>query len=223
MTRTKESEPPKRYSSWPSNRTPLAILLFVAIGAAVIYWTLVQPREIASNPEKHQGVGQRLELLELMPLTGEARPAALDGLIGRVTLLNCWGTWCPPCRQELPHLAALMKRFEGHKEFQLLAVSYPAGGSPDDIDSLREETAATLKRLGVDIPTYCDPRLEVRNELDRMIGFDGFPTSVLIDRGGVIRAVWVGYWPGMETEVERQVGMLLEEDEKPIPHSPAEK
>ena len=40
-----------------------------------------------------------------------------------------------------------------------------------------------------------------------------YPLTVLLDRQCVIRAVWVGYRPGVETEMERYVDMMLEEKE----------
>ena len=43
-----------------------------------------------------------------------------------------------------------------------------------------------------------------------MDGF-GYPTTVLLDRSGIIRAVWVGYIPGSEREMETVVSKLLAE------------
>jgi hypothetical protein len=37
----------------------------------------------------------------------------------------------------------------------------------------------------------------------------------LLDRRAVIRAVWVGYRPGVETEMERYISTLLDEENKP--------
>ena len=103
--------------------------------------------KIVPGAKLHAGVGKPLTYLKLSPLTGHPPPLALKDLIGRVTLLNFWGTWCPPCREELPHMAELRRRFAGEEAFQLLAVSFPPIGPPDDVQSLREETAALLERL----------------------------------------------------------------------------
>ena len=84
------------------------------------------------SPETHLGVGQKLTFLELEPLTGSPPPISVADLQNHVVLLNFWGTWCPPCREELPHMANLQKRFAGRESFHLLAISYPPGGQGDD-------------------------------------------------------------------------------------------
>jgi hypothetical protein len=42
-----------------------------------------------------------------------------------------------------------------------------------------------------------------------LIQFDGYPTTVVLDRDGTIRGVWVGYEPGTEKKMERLVDELL--------------
>jgi cytochrome c biogenesis protein CcmG, thiol:disulfide interchange protein DsbE len=190
----------------------------VLMAVAVAYWTVVAwlfPQPNLPKPEIHSGVGQPLRYLELRPLTGNPPPVSLPDLENRVTLLNFWGTWCPPCRNELPHIAELRQRYAGQKTFRLLAVSCPAGGQPDDVQSLQDDTAALLKRLGLDLPTYYDPDGGTQYALGSVIDLEAFPTSVLLDRRGVIRAVWVGYRPGVETEMERHIGTLLDEEPNP--------
>ncbi len=198
-------------------RAALAVAIVVLVAAG--YWaavTWLMPPPNLPKPETHGGVGQMLPFLELQPLTGDVSAVSLADIRDHVTLLNFWGTWCPPCRSELPHIAELRQRFAGRAAFRLLAVSCPPGGQADDVQSLEEGTAALLKRLGLDLPTYSDPDDATQSALGQLIDLQGYPTTVLLDRLGVIRAVWVGYRPGVETEMERYISMLLDEDGKPL-------
>jgi cytochrome c biogenesis protein CcmG, thiol:disulfide interchange protein DsbE len=185
----------------------LSGLMFVIVW---FVWPMI-PARVLPNPEQHRGVGEPLTFLELEPLTGNAEPLSLSNLGNRVVLINFWGPWCHYCRDELPHLAALRDRFSGQKEFQLIVISYPAWGQGDDVQSLSENTEAVLTKLGVDVPTYRDPDNMTESAVDQLIGFEGFPTTLLLDQRGVIRAIWVGYRAGVETEIERFVDRVLSE------------
>jgi len=154
--------------------------------------------------------GQKLSQLSLLPLTGESRPVDLGDLTGKVVLLNFWGTWCPPCREELPHIAALDVRFGEHPAFELLAVSC-GPGYEEDIADLRENTAALLEKMNLALPTYADPGGLSRSAVDQAAGLEGYPTTLIIDRLGQIRRVWDGYRPGSEKEMEDLISQLLSE------------
>ena len=117
-------------------------------------------------------------------------------------------------------MAELRQRFAGQPTFRLLAVSYPPLGQPDDLQSLRNETADLLKKLDVDLPTYCDPGNATLTAVDETIALEGYPTTLLLDRRGVVRAVWAGYRPGVETEMERFIDEIL--SEKPAGGRPEE-
>lgn len=213
MPLSKPSQPSKS-PPWAMTHLRLVVIWIGLLLGLMLLFRLIPLARIAPNPEEHAGVGKPLTHLALSPLTGGAKAVAWSELLGRVTLLNFWGTWCRPCRDELPHLAELRRRYAGREAFQLLAVSCPAGGMPDDVQSLREQTAAMLKQFDLDLPTYYDPQMATRAGVEQLTGATGYPLSVLLDRRGIIRAVWVGYWPGVETEMERYVGDVLEE-EKP--------
>ena len=188
----------------------VGIIVIDLIGIGVARLMPLLQRKIR-GPETRLGVGQRLNFLELEPLTGSPPPISVADLQNHVVLLNLWGTWCPPCREELPHMAELRQRFAGQPTFRLLAVSYPPIGQPDDLQSLRNETADLLKKLDVDLPTYCDPGNATLKAVDETIALEGYPTTILLDRRGVVRAVWAGYRPGVETEMERSIDELLSE------------
>ena len=83
-------------------------------------------------PQQGPGVGSPLGELRLQPLTGEARPLSLADLRGSVVLLNFWGTWCEPCRLELPHIAQIYKAHQADADFKLLAVSCGGPGKREN-------------------------------------------------------------------------------------------
>jgi thiol-disulfide isomerase/thioredoxin len=168
--------------------------------------------EGATNPESEQGVGKSLSYVKLLPLTGELNPIGLEDLKGHVTLLNIWGWWCGPCRQELPHIAELRQRFADQPAFRLAAISYLSEDQESDVQSLRGKTSDLLKQLKLDLPTYYDPDWKTLDEIKAVANFQGFPTTLLLDRHGVIRAIWSGYWPGAESEMTRYIRVVLAEE-----------
>ncbi len=196
-------------------RTPTAVFGLIAAilaAAAMVGISGCEGGRTGPNPEEEPGVGEALTYLNLQPLTGQPRPIGPGDLHGHVILLNIWGWWCGYCRAELPHIAELRQRFAGQTAFRLAAVSYPSGDSVSDVESLREQTADLLKRLDVDLPTYYDPEGKTLDAMKAVTDFAGFPTTLLLDRHGVIRAIWKGYGPGVETEMERYISLVLAEE-----------
>jgi thiol-disulfide isomerase/thioredoxin len=192
-------------------RTTHLVLIVVAVAIVAAVAALVSNRtsEVVPEAEKPRGVGDQFRGLDLQPLTGGSSPISSPDLQNQVVLLSFWGPWCPPCRKELPHLVELQKRFAGRRDFRLVAIGYPPGGQLGDVKSLRDDASDLLKRLDLDLPTYYDADNATLMAMDRLIGFRGFPTTVLLDRQGVIRAIWVGYSPGVETKIEQQIDALL--------------
>jgi hypothetical protein len=90
----------------------------------------------------------------------------------------------------------------------------------DDPRRLQSDTEELLARLNLDLPTYTDPTGATRDAFRQVAGRTGFPTNFVLDRRGVIRAVWVGYGPGLENEMKSTVRRLLREQEtEPRPRS----
>jgi len=130
--------------------------------------------------------------------------AAKDGgqvtlaeLEGQVVMLNFWATWCGPCRQEMPHLETLYKRYSD-LGFTLLGVNVEEDSS--GADKFLEETPVTF-------PILFDPKSEVSKRYDVI----AMPSTVLIDRTGNMRFIHHGYQPGYENEYQAQIRALLRE------------
>ncbi len=221
MANSRTTDQPPKQPPKPVSYLAAFLVLVVFVGLMAGVWLLFTqvivpliPQRIIPHPEGYRGVGEPLPYLELEPLTGNQPRLSMPDLKNHVVLLNFWGTWCPPCRAELPHIAELQKRFSGQAAFRLVSISYPPQGQGNDWESLREETAALLKKLNLELPTYYDADNTTLSAVDRAIGFQGMPTTLLLDRQGIIRAVWIGYRPGVEAEIELYVDKILGEEQK---------
>lgn len=155
------------------------------------------------------GIGQPLGDLDLVPLTQRSRSLTAADLRGKVTVLNFWGTWCPPCRQEFPELVEIWKQYRDRSEFQLLAVSCGVG-QREDLAALTQETLEFLKYEGVpDFPAFSDPEQRTRQAVDAVAGFTGYPTTLLLDQQGQIVRIWVGYDLAMQADLTASIERLL--------------
>lgn len=122
----------------------------------------------------HQEAGFTLTSLD-------GKTYSLEGLRGKVVLLNFWATWCPPCRKEMPDLQKLYAELSG-KGFVVLAVS----------DEKRDVVEKFLADKNYSFPILPDPERIVNAAFD----VEGIPKSFLFDREGKI----VGQAIDMRTE-----------------------
>ena len=114
---------------------------------------------------------------------------SLDDLKGKVILLNFWGTWCGPCRVEIPDFIKLMNK---HKDNGLEIVGITlTSGSPDRISSFASQWGINYTLL-TDIEG--DETQNVTTLYGKATGrqIRGIPTTFLIDRDGFIRQSYVG-------------------------------
>ena len=175
---------------------PLVFASFVIIGC-----------NLGQNQETRQHVGKSVPKISLVSLdTGDESLT----LSGKITLLNFWGTWCPPCRQELPGLARLASRLKDEPRFQLIAVSC-GGGNRDDLDQLRSETEAFLASTRIALSPWADPTGNTRLRFTKAFGFRAYPTTYLIGSDQKILAIWTGYSPSVETQIAQSVARSLKQ------------
>jgi len=181
----------------------LMIMVTFMVMFFAMKYLLFPNKEADEANEQSAAVGKVLQNLQLQPLTGDAKPLGLSDLQGKVTLINYWGFWCPPCRVEFPHLVEIAGDFQNEKDFQFVSVSTSNNPEPGDETEIAEVTTEFLKTQGATFPTYCDPWHKSRTFLGETLGMEGFgyPTTVLIDRQGAIAGFWTGYKPGLEKEI----------------------
>jgi thiol-disulfide isomerase/thioredoxin len=131
-----------------------------------------------------------------LPSSGSG-PLALSDLKGQVVLINFWASWCGPCRQEMPVLEQLYRKYKP-AGFTLLGVNV----EPKSGDAL-----GFLKSTPVSFPILFD----TTSKVSTLYEVSGMPSTVILDRKGNVRYVHHGYKPGEESEYLDQIRTLMRE------------
>ncbi len=77
---------------------------------------------------------------ELFTVKKKADNFILEGAQGKVVLFNIFGTWCPPCRAEAPHLARLQEKYSD--TFKVIAIPIDPDVSNEELKAWKEQYGA---------------------------------------------------------------------------------
>lgn len=96
---------------------------------------------------------------------------------GKTVFLNFWGTWCPPCRGEMPEIQKLYENYgENEEDLIVLGIAAPNYGQEGDIDHI----TSFLSENGYTFPVVMDEEAD----LFYQYGITSFPTTFMIDSEG---------------------------------------
>lgn len=96
---------------------------------------------------------------------------------GQPVVLNFWATWCPPCRVEMPYFERASAKYDG----RVAILSINQAESPQTIGEYATRNGLTYRLL-------VDQDMKVNN----LYGVMNLPTTIFIDKNGVVREVLVG-------------------------------
>jgi thiol-disulfide isomerase/thioredoxin len=126
----------------------------------------------------------------LTTLSGEQ--FSMDDLQGKVVLVDFWATWCGPCREALPRVQNISKRFAG-QPLVVLSVS---------LDKDQNTWKAFVAKNHMDWPQYCDGGFE--GPLAQSFGVRAIPATFTIDADGVVQDQHVG-----DADIDRKLKKLV--------------
>jgi len=121
----------------------------------------------------------------------------LSEMTGNVVLINFWASWCGPCREEMPLLNAL------HKKYAPLGFTVLGVNVEEQLDGAR----GFLSNVPVDFPILLDNT----NKVSKQYKVVAMPTTVVVDRDGNMRYLHEGYKPGDEKKYQKMVKKLVRE------------
>lgn len=193
-----QTPPTARADPVPARQRFLRLVVVAAVALALIgtAWFVGERQDFSSIGSG--GVNARLlpkvgdPAPELLTLYADGQPMLLSALKGQPVWINFWGSWCRPCRSEMPELQAAYTTL-APQGVVMLAIS------------MREDPAdavAYAERTGAAFPVLMDPSIVTSALADaqspelieiaestRTWQINNWPTHVFIDRNGIVRAV----------------------------------
>ncbi len=147
-------------------RATLAILATLAVWACG-----------AAPRSKHPKAAPAFDLADL-----DGGRATLDSFKGKVVILDFWATWCGPCIHEIPEYAEFWRRNQP-RGVEVIGVVMESGSPQEVSDFVRENRIPYRQLLGDD-------------SIAEKFGVNqGYPTTFVIDRQGMIRKTILGSPP----------------------------
>lgn len=132
----------------------------------------------------------------------ESNPVKLADFDGKVVIVDVWGTWCPPCRMEIPHFIDLKEKYKD--DLEIVGITYE---QTQDEQQAIKQVSEFVESMGVNYPCVIGDQAT-----QEALNVTGFPTTLFIDRDGNVKLKIVGYHP--YEKLEGYVAELIG-DEKP--------
>jgi len=124
--------------------------------------------------------------------TMDGKQVSMDDLQGRVVLLDFWATWCEPCREAMPHIRKVAKKFEG-QPLVILSVS---------LDDDEQKWKEFVGKNEMTWPQYRDGGFT--GPIAKMFGVNAIPHTFTIDADGVLQDEHIG-----DASIEGKLKKLL--------------
>jgi peroxiredoxin len=157
---------------------------------------------VMASPGTRKDTGTRPSVVPVA-VSFEAPELSLENLNGQsesladyrdhVVLVNHWAIWCPPCKAEMPTLAAY---YDEHRSAGFTIIAIEAG---DPVEAV----APFVQSYHLEFPVW----LDLHGDSLRAFGNSSLPNSYVIDRSGTVRYAWTGEIS--KTMLEKYVTPLL--------------
>ncbi len=125
-------------------------------------------------------VAQRKEPIKFTGTTLTGADFNLATLYGKPVVLNVWGSWCAPCRQEAPALQAASTALAGKASFVGIDTRDDTG-----------QASAFVRKQGVTYPSVVDPGTLLLN-FQGAVSPQAIPTTLVLDPQGRVAARFTG-------------------------------
>jgi len=166
------------------NRACTAFLVVVAILVAAVGFSGCKGSSSTGSPSTPAALADEPNVT-FKDLQG--KDVSLASFKGKVVLVNFWGTWCEPCRGEIPILISMQTKY-GPKGFTLLGAA-----TNDEVNTVDAFIHNTQFNVGGQQTLMNYPIVMGSDDIStRFGGLLGMPTSYLITRDGKIAKRYIG-------------------------------
>lgn len=168
-----------------------SLVMLLAVLSTIVWLLSARTADSGPSLSATTGNGANIAGLEQAPRVGALAPdfelvdvhtnktLKLSSLRGKPVFMNFWGTWCPPCRAEMPEMQKIYNKYKG--QLEMLGVTMAPRDEPQGV------------RTFVDAAKY---NWTFVHDADYGVAttyqIEGVPSSYFIDKSGVIRTVHIG-------------------------------
>jgi len=125
---------------------------------------------------------------------------------GKVLLVNIWGTWCGPCRAEMPSLIAMQDQYRD-KGLEIIGLNIGDGsGTPEPIDAIK----AFVEKMKLNYTIAIAPN-STTNQFYAITKASVVPQTILVDRDGHLRGVFIGGGPNITESMKQNLEKAMAE------------
>lgn len=176
----------------------IVVLMLAVLASTLVYFNVIDKIPVddfeeddgnttptPSNPDNPtlppvgNKVGNLCRTYDMRNVFGEGT-TNIEDLRGEVVVINFWGTWCGPCKAELPYFDQLATEFEGQVKVIAVHTSLTANEAQDYLTTHYPNTKM--------LTTFDDenPATNIDKYYRQLGGYDTYPMTVIVDKNGVI-------------------------------------
>ena len=155
----------------------LLLVIVVVVGAVAIFLNANRRVQGASDTESLKG--QPAPAIALKTLDG--KDLVLADMKGKVVLIDTWATWCPPCRESLPHVQKVSTD-KALADKGLVVWAIDAQESPADVLKFLQDNKYTFSVL-----------MDTKGAVLKSYFISGIPNTIIVGRDGIVKDTFVGY------------------------------
>ena len=155
-----------------------ALVLLLSVFGAAIWLLSTNTKQDTTSLAVGLNVGNIAPNFELVDVRTN-QPVQLASLRGRPVLVNFWGTWCPPCRQEMPAMQGIYNKYKD--DMVMVGVSMGPRDSPELVKGFVDQANYTWTFIH-----------DANSNIAQHYQAYSIPSSYFIDKDGVIQARHVG-------------------------------
>lgn len=147
----------------------LGLVLFIAFFAV----NMLNSKQDSVSAKEGTSVGNNAPNFTLTDLSG--KKVNLQDVIrsNRVTILNFWATWCPPCRSEIPEFIRFSQKYS-RQQVTIIAVN---------LQEKTDEVRTFAQKNGMNFPILLDQSGNVGGQYQ----IYAIPTTLFINNSGIIQ------------------------------------
>jgi peroxiredoxin len=125
----------------------------------------------------------------------------------KAVLVNIYGSWCGGCQQEIPYLIDFKNKYE-KEGLEVIGIAFEHGSEEQQLHAFKE----TPQKFEVNYPLLFGGNAEEREKIEDIINnlkdFKGYPTTLYIDRNGIVKHIQVGFWINTEPHKKWQIDLM---------------